>query len=90
MKTKNFTANCLHCDKEYQAIRSTSLYCSASCRQMVYAKRANQRYKKYLEERNASMQAQNTQPVTHTVNSPSYKEVLALFTKILDRHLASE
>ena len=99
MKTKTFTANCFRCGKEYQAIRSTSLYCSASCRQMVYVEKANQRYKEYLEEKQRWLQEQNSLPHNHTVNTKNknadktHDTVKYNFYKmaivVIDRKLAS-
>jgi len=99
MKTKTFTAHCLRCGKEYQAIRTTSLYCSASCRQMVYAKRANARFKEYLQENARWMREQNSYSGKYTVNNENKNAnktgdtvndaFYEIAIRVLDKHLAS-
>jgi len=68
MNAKTVTATCTYCEEKFQAQRSTAAYCSASCRQMAYKKRLDEKYKKYIQEENSSIQALSVNP-----NSPFKK-----------------
>ena len=48
--------DCQHCGREFEGKRSTATYCSPSCRQIAYVRRADADYRRRMLEEKSFMQ----------------------------------